>query len=62
MLGMNLALVGQGTVPIWVFFVSIMAFSLMTYLPVYFLPISPWKRKLYLITYRLAKWSFPAAF
>ena len=62
MLGMNLSIYGQGEVPVWVFLVLIVIFSLLTYLPIYLPTIDERKVRLYKVAYYLAWRSVPAGF
>jgi hypothetical protein len=62
MLGMNLSIYGQGEVPMWVFFVLIVFFGLLTYLPVFLPKIDQRRVRLYKVAYHLARRSIPAGF
>ena len=62
MLGMNLSILGQGTVPIWVFLSLTIFFSLVTYLPILLPQMSEQKVRLYKVGYHLTKRSFSAGF
>ncbi|PVH94179.1 hypothetical protein DM02DRAFT_676378 [Periconia macrospinosa] len=61
MLAMNLAIFGQGKVPVWVFFLLVVLFSLLTYLPVLF-KLDQQRVRLNKVAYHLAWRSPPAAF
>jgi hypothetical protein len=60
MLGMNLAIFGQGTVPVWVFFLLVVLFSLLTYLPVGLFKLDKQRVRLNKAAYHLA-WRSPSA-
>lgn len=62
MLGMNLSIYGQGEVPVWVFLVLVVFFSLLTYLPVFLPKIDERRVRLYRVAYHLALRSVPAGF
>ena len=63
MLGMNLEIFGQGRVPLWIFFILVVLFGLLTYLPIYLLPlITPQKVRLWKLAYYIAWRSIPAGF
>jgi hypothetical protein len=62
MLGMNLSIFGQGVVPLWVFFVLIILFGLLTYLPVFLPKIDERNIRVHKIAYKLAWRSIPAGF
>ena len=62
MLGMNLSIYGQGEVPVWVFLVLVIPFSLLTYLPIFLPNTDQRKVRLWRLTYHLAWRSVPAAF
>jgi hypothetical protein len=62
MLGMNLSIYGQGEVPVWVFFVLVVFFSLLTYLPVFRPKINKQRVQLIRVAYYLAWRSIPAGF
>ena len=53
MLGMNLSLYGQGKVPVWVFLILVVLFSLLTYTPIYTPPIDGRRLRLYKVAYLL---------
>lgn len=59
MLGMNLSIFGQGQVPVWVFLVLVVFFSLLTYFPIY-LPIEERRVRLWRLAYHLTWRSVPA--
>jgi len=62
MLGMNLSILGQGAVPMWVFLVLVVFFSLLTYLPVLLPKMDERRVRLYRVAYHLAWRSVPAGF
>lgn len=62
MLGMNLAVFGQGSVPVWVFLILVLFFALLTYLPFYLFPIDERRVQYYRLAYHLARRSVPAGF
>ncbi len=62
MLGMNLRIFGQGTVPVWVFLMLLVVFALLTYLPIFLPIIDEQTVRVYKLTYRLAWRSVPAGF
>lgn len=62
MLGMNLAIFGQGQVPVWVFLMLVLFFGLLTYLPIY-LPAVDQRRILHCrVAYQLSRRSLSAGF
>ena len=61
MLGMNLSIFGQGQVPVWVFLVLVVFFSLLTYFPIY-LPVDERRVRLWKLAYHLTWRSVPAGF
>lgn len=61
-LGMNLSILGQGEVPMWVFLVLVVFFSLLTYLPVLRPKMDERRVRLYRVAYYLAWRSVPAGF
>ena len=62
MLGMNLSIFGQGDVPVWVFFILVVLFGLVTYSPIYLDTIDKRTRRLHRVAYHLARRSVPAGF
>ena len=62
MLGMNLSIFGQGEVPVWVFLILVVFFSLLTYLPIYLSTMDERTVRLFKLTYHLAWRSVPAGF
>lgn len=62
MLGMNLSIYGQGKVPVWVFLILVVLFSLLTYTPIYPPPIDRRRFRFYKVAYLLAWRSVPAGF
>ena len=62
MLSMNLSILGQGEVPMWVFLVLVVFFSLLTYLPVLLPRMDERRVRLYRVAYHLAWRSVPAGF
>jgi hypothetical protein len=62
MLGMNLSIFGQGQVPVWVFFVLVVLFSLLTYFPIYLAAIDTRRLRLWRLAYHLTWRSIPAGF
>jgi len=62
MLGMNLAIFGQGTVPVWVFLILVISFGFLTYLPIYLPLIDERRVRLYRLAYYLAWRSVSAGF
>ena len=62
MLGMNLSIFGQGEVPVWVFLILVVFFSLLTYLPIYLSTMDERTVRLFKLTYYLAWRSIPAGF
>ena len=62
MLGMNLSIFGQGDVPVWVFFMLVILFGLLTYLPIYLPTIDERTVRVYRLAYHLARRSVPAGF
>ena len=61
-LGMNLAVYGQGETPVWVFFLLAMLFGLLVYLPVYRTSIDQRKVRLCNVTFHPALCSPSAGF
>ena len=61
MLGMNLSIFGQGQVPLWVFLVLVVIFSLLTYLPIS-LHVDEQRIKLWRLTFHLTRRSVSAGF
>lgn len=61
-LGMNLAIFGQGTVPVWVFFILVFVFGLLTYLPIYLVPSDEKLARYRRLAYHLARRSISAGF
>lgn len=62
MLGMNLSILGQGEVPVWVFLTLVVFFGLLTYLPIYLPPMDERRVRLFKLAYHLARRSVPAGF
>ena len=62
MLGMNLSILGQGDVPVWVFFMLVIFFGLLTYPPIYLDTIDEQTRRHCRLAYHLARRSVPAGF
>lgn len=62
MLGMNLSIFGQGQVPVWVFLVLVVFFSLLTYFPIYLSAIEQRRVRLWRLAYHLTWRSVPAGF
>jgi len=62
MLGMNLSIYGQRKVPVWVFLVLAVFFSLLTYWPIFLRPITPSTIRAWKLAYRLSWRSAPAGF
>ena len=62
MLGMNLSILGQGEVPLWVFLVLVVFFSLLTYLPVLLPKLDERRVRIYRVAYHLAWRSVSAGF
>ena len=62
MLGMNLSILGQGEVLVWMFLMLIVFFSLLTYLPVPLPQMDKGRIRLNKIAYHLAWRSVPAGF
>ena len=62
LLGMNLAIFGQGQVPVWVFLALVVFFGLLTYLPIYLPSIDQRRFRLGKLTYCLTQRSVPAGF
>lgn len=62
MLGMNLSIYGQGKVPVWVFLILVVFFSLLTYLPVFLPKIDERRVRECKVAYHLAWRSMPAGF
>ncbi|MCJ1257059.1 hypothetical protein MMC24_004884 [Lignoscripta atroalba] len=62
MLGMNLSILGQGNVPMWVFLVLVVFFSLLTYLAVLRPKMDERRVRFYWVAYHLAWRSVPAGF
>ena len=62
LLGMNLSILGQGEVPIWVFVILAIFFCLLTYLPVLLPKLDERRVRLYKVAYHLAGRSVPAGF
>ena len=62
MLGMNLSIFGQGEVPVWVFLILVLCFSLPTYLPIYLSTVDERRIRLFKLAYYLAWRSVPAGF
>ena len=62
MLGMNLSIYGQGKVPVWVFLILVVLFSLLTYLPIYLSGIEKRRLRLYQVAYHLSWRSIRAGF
>lgn len=62
MLGMNLAIYGQGEVPVWVFIALVVFFSILTYFPILLPPIDERRTRLNRLAYHLARRSVPAGF
>ena len=62
MLGMNLSIFGQGQVPLWVFLVLVVFFSLLTYFPIYLPLIDRRRVQFWKLAYRLSRRSISAGF
>ncbi|MCJ1394871.1 hypothetical protein MMC18_007751 [Xylographa bjoerkii] len=62
MLGMNLSVFGQGQVPVWVFLVLVVFFSLLTYFPIYLPAIEERRVRHWRLAYHLTWRSVPAGF
>ena len=62
MLGMDLSIFGQGQVPVWVFLVLVVFFSLLTYFPIYVPAIEERRVRLWRLAYHLTWRSVPAGF
>lgn len=62
MLGMNLGIFGKGTVPVWVFFILVFVFGLLTYLPIYLFPSNEQRAWYHRLAYHLARRSIFAGF
>jgi hypothetical protein len=62
MLGMNLSIYGQGEVPVWVFLILVVLFSLLTYLPAFITKMDKRIILFYKVAYHLARRSVPAGF
>ena len=62
MLGMNLSIFGQGEVPVWVFLILVVFFSLLTYLPIYLSTMDERRVRHFRLAYHLAWRSVPAGF
>ncbi len=59
---MNLSIFGQGVVPVWVFLVLVVFFSLLTYLPIYLPTMDKERVRLYRVAYHLSRRSVRAGF
>lgn len=62
MLGMNLLILGQGNVPMWVFLMSVIFFGFLTYLPAFLSKTDEQRVQLHRTAYHLAGRSIPAGF
>lgn len=62
MLGMNLSIFGQGSVPVWVFLMLLLFFGLLTYIPIYVPRMNVQRRRAYKVAYHLAWRTIPAGF
>ena len=62
LLGMNLSIFGQGTVPVWVFLSLLVFFSISTYLPIFMPPVKEQTRQGLKLAVHLAGRSILAGF
>lgn len=62
MLGMNLSIFGQGQVPVWVFLVLVVIFSLLTFFPIYIPRIEKQRVRLWKLAFHLTRRSVLAGF